>query len=104
MKRNETKKALADKSPAELQTELEALLREQFGLRMQKATQQLTNTPKLKGVRRDIARVRTRLDPKTSKAPGKQGARGKKSMIERTGNAAAAGATAPRRASPDADP
>ena len=57
MKRTEAKKALAGKSPAELKTELEALLKEQFGLRMQKATQQLTNTAKLKQVRRGIARV-----------------------------------------------
>jgi large subunit ribosomal protein L29 len=51
MKRTDTKKALAGKSPAELQTELEALLKEQFGLRMQVATQQLTNTSKLKAWR-----------------------------------------------------
>jgi large subunit ribosomal protein L29 len=62
MKRTDTKKALAGKSPAELQTELEALLKEQFGLRMQVATQQLTNTAKLKDVRRGIARVRTLLE------------------------------------------
>jgi large subunit ribosomal protein L29 len=65
MKRTEAKKALADKSPAELQTELEALLREQFGLRMQAATQQLANPAKLKDVRRGIARVRTLMQEKT---------------------------------------
>jgi large subunit ribosomal protein L29 len=59
MKRTDNRKALAGKNPAELQTELEALLKEQFGLRMQVATQQLTNTSKLKDVRRGIARVRT---------------------------------------------
>jgi len=59
MKRTDNRKALAGKSPAELQTELEALLKEQFGLRMQAATQQLTNTAKLKDVRRGVARVRT---------------------------------------------
>jgi large subunit ribosomal protein L29 len=64
MKRTETKKALAAKSPAELATELTALLKEQFGLRMQKATQQLTNTGKLKQVRRDIARARTLIHQK----------------------------------------
>jgi large subunit ribosomal protein L29 len=61
MKRTDNRKALAAKNPAELQTELEALLKEQFGLRMQVATQQLTNTSKLKDVRRGIARVRTLL-------------------------------------------
>ena len=49
------------KSPAELQKELNELLKAQFGLRMQKATQQLTNTETLYQVRRDIARVRTLL-------------------------------------------
>ena len=61
MKNTEAKKALAGKNATELQTELEALLKEQFGLRMQVATQQLTNTSKLKDVRRGIARVRTLL-------------------------------------------
>ena len=61
MKLNERKRALAGKNAAELQGELEALLKEQFGLRMQRATQQLTNTSKLKDVRRGIARVRTLL-------------------------------------------
>jgi large subunit ribosomal protein L29 len=61
MKLNETKRTLAGKNAAELQTELEALLKAQFGLRMQGATQQLTNTSKLKDVRRGIARVRTLL-------------------------------------------
>jgi large subunit ribosomal protein L29 len=79
MKRTEAKKALAGKTPAELQTELEALLREQFGLRMQVATQQITNTAKLKDVRRGIARVRTlQAQASAGKAPaakGKQGAR-----------------------------
>ncbi len=59
MKRTDTTKALAAKTPEELKTELSALLKEQFGLRMQKATQQLTNTEKLKQVRRSIARART---------------------------------------------
>jgi len=64
MKKAETKKTLTAKSPAELQTELEALLREQFGLRMQAATQQLQDTSKLQTVRRGIARVRTLMSQK----------------------------------------
>ena len=68
MKLNETKRALAGKNAAELQTELEALLKEQFGLRMQRATQQLTNTSKLRDVRRGIARVRTLLGQQTRSA------------------------------------
>jgi large subunit ribosomal protein L29 len=68
MKRIDNTKALAGKTAAELQTELEALLKEQFGLRMQVATQQLTNTSKLKDVRRGIARVRTLLGQKAREA------------------------------------
>jgi large subunit ribosomal protein L29 len=68
MKITEAKKALAAKSPAELRTELDALLKEQFGLRMQKATQQLTNNAKLRDVRRNIARTRTLIHQKTTKA------------------------------------
>jgi large subunit ribosomal protein L29 len=55
---------LRTKDPAQLSKELEELLRAQFGLRMQKATQQLTNSSQLKRVRRDIARVRTILKEK----------------------------------------
>jgi large subunit ribosomal protein L29 len=58
---------LRGKNPEELQKELEALLRAQFGLRMQLATQQLANTSQLKKVRRDIARVRTILKEKAAK-------------------------------------
>ena len=64
MKQTDTNKALAAKSHDELKTELAALLKEQFGLRMQRATQQLTNTEKLKQVRRNIARARTLLHHK----------------------------------------
>jgi large subunit ribosomal protein L29 len=50
---------LRGKDEAQLTKELEDLLKAQFSLRMQKATQQLANTSQLKKVRRDIARVRT---------------------------------------------
>jgi large subunit ribosomal protein L29 len=68
MKVSERRKDLKAKSPDELTTELHALLREQFGLRMQKATQQLSNQSKLPSVRRDIARVRTLLTQKSKTA------------------------------------
>jgi large subunit ribosomal protein L29 len=55
---------LRAKEPAQLSQELEELLRAQFSLRMQKATQQLSNTSQLKKVRRDIARVRTVMKEK----------------------------------------
>ena len=58
---------LREKTGGDLQKELEALLRAQFGLRMQVATQQLTNTSQLKKVRRDIARVRTVMREKAAK-------------------------------------
>jgi len=50
---------LRGKNGDDLKKELESLLRAQFGLRMQVATQQLANTSQLKKVKRDIARVRT---------------------------------------------
>ena len=55
---------LRGKNDDDLKKELESLLRAQFGLRMQLATQQLTNTSQLKKVRRDIARVRTIMNEK----------------------------------------
>ncbi|UXM82371.1 50S ribosomal protein L29 [Shewanella seohaensis] len=56
---------LREKSVEELNAELLGLLREQFNLRMQHATGQLTQTHQLKIVRRNIARVKTII---TSKA------------------------------------
>ena len=44
--------------------ELDAMLREQFNLRMQKATAQLANTANLKKVRRNIACLRTIMNEK----------------------------------------
>ena len=55
---------LRAKDQAALSKELEELLRAQFSLRMQKATQQLTNSSQLRKVRRDIARARTILREK----------------------------------------
>ncbi|AOK28489.1 50S ribosomal protein L29 [Burkholderia singularis] len=57
---------LLQKDQAALNKELADLLKAQFGLRMQLATQQLTNTSQLKKVRRDIARVRTVLTQKAN--------------------------------------
>ncbi|MCE1239839.1 MAG: 50S ribosomal protein L29 [Azonexaceae bacterium] len=55
---------LRTKSADELNTELLELLKAQFGLRMQLATQQLSNTSQMSKVRRDIARVRTLIREK----------------------------------------
>ncbi len=55
---------LRAKDKAQLDQELQELLKAQFSLRMQKATQQLSNSSQIKKVRRDIARVRTILREK----------------------------------------
>ena len=55
---------LRTKSVDELNKELMELLKAQFSLRMQKATQQLGNTATIKATRRDIARAKTILAEK----------------------------------------
>jgi large subunit ribosomal protein L29 len=55
---------LRTKSAEELNKELLDLLKAQFSLRMQLATQQLSNTSQLGKVRRDIARTRTLIREK----------------------------------------
>ena len=50
---------LRAKNDADLQKELLELRKAQFGLRMQVATQQLTNTSQVGKVRKDIARIKT---------------------------------------------
>jgi large subunit ribosomal protein L29 len=59
---------LRQKNAGELRQELEELLKAQFSLRMQFATQQLTNNSQLRKVRRDIARVRTLMKEKAGQA------------------------------------
>jgi large subunit ribosomal protein L29 len=58
---------LRAKSQDELKKELNELLKAQFGLRMQLATQQLSNTSQKRKLRKDIARVRTVLREKAGK-------------------------------------
>lgn len=50
---------LRTKDIAALEKEVSELLKAHFGLRMQKATQQLTNHTQLGNTRRDVARVKT---------------------------------------------
>ncbi|MBI4756049.1 MAG: 50S ribosomal protein L29 [Betaproteobacteria bacterium] len=57
---------LRAKDTSQLNAELLELLKAQFSLRMQMATQQLTDNSQLGKVRRDIARVRTVLRQKAS--------------------------------------
>ncbi|MEQ8858417.1 MAG: 50S ribosomal protein L29 [Pseudomonadales bacterium] len=64
---------LREKSPQELNQELLRLRREQFNLRMQKASGQLGQSHLLGEARRDIARIKTILVEKqlvTEKANG----------------------------------
>jgi large subunit ribosomal protein L29 len=55
---------LRGKDVAALEKEVSDLLKAHFGLRMQKATQQLTNNSQLGNTRRDIARAKTILAEK----------------------------------------
>ena len=59
---------LRAKDVAGLEKEVADLLRAHFGLRMQKATQQLTNHTQLGNTRRDIARAKTILAEKKKEA------------------------------------
>ena len=59
---------LRQKDVAGLQTEVKELQKAHFGLRMQKATQQLNNTTTLRITRRDIARAKTILAAKAKRA------------------------------------
>ncbi|MBB6342529.1 MAG: 50S ribosomal protein L29 [Pseudomonas sp.] len=63
MKANE----LRGKSAQELNEQLLGLLRDQFNLRMQKATGQLGQSHLLSQVKRDIARVKTVLNQQAGK-------------------------------------
>ena len=58
---------LREKTKEELNTLILDLLREQFNLRMQKGTGQISKPSQIKSVRRDIARIKTVL---TEKAAG----------------------------------
>ena len=55
---------------AAIKKELHELLREQFSLRMQRATGQLANNARMRTVRRDIARIRTAMGERKRKGGG----------------------------------
>ncbi len=57
---------LRTKDVAGLTAEVKALQKAHFGLRMQKATQQINNTASVRIARRDIARAKTILVEKQS--------------------------------------
>jgi large subunit ribosomal protein L29 len=59
---------IRDLTPDQIQDELVKAKREQFNLRFQKATGQLTNTSRVRAVRRNIARLKTVEREKAGKA------------------------------------
>lgn len=61
---------LRQKDVAGIEAEVKSLQKAHFGLRMQKATQQLSNTSTLRSTRRDIARAKTILVEKKKAAQG----------------------------------
>ena len=56
---------LREKTPDQLREELASLKKESFNLRFQQATGQLENTARMKGAKRDAARVLTILNEKS---------------------------------------
>ena len=61
---------LRGKDIAALEKEVSDLLKAHFGLRMQKATQQLTNHTQLGNTKRDIARAKTIIAQKKRQQTG----------------------------------
>ena len=61
---------LRSKSATELNNELLERRKEQFNLRMQQATGQITRTDRLKGVRREIAQIKTVLNERKRAGEG----------------------------------
>ncbi|MHC0054315.1 50S ribosomal protein L29 [Actibacterium sp. D379-3] len=59
---------LKEKSPDQLREELANLKKEAFNLRFQQASGALENTARMRGVRRDVARVKTVLNQKAAEA------------------------------------
>ncbi len=55
-------KSVKEMGKAELATELLELRKEQFNLRMQNSTGQMTNTSRFKVIRREIARIKTQIN------------------------------------------
>ena len=67
MKANEIRKL----SGAELETKLMDLKKDLFNLRLQHATNQLTNPGKIADVKKDIARVKTIIREKQTASAGR---------------------------------
>ena len=55
-------KSVKEMGKTELETELIELRKEQFNLRMQNSTGQMTNSSRFKVIRREIARIKTQMN------------------------------------------
>ena len=66
--KNNIVKDLREKSVAELQEELVSAKKELFNLRFQNATNQLSNTSRIKEVRKNIAKIQTVITEKAKVA------------------------------------
>ena len=55
-------KSVKEMGKAELETALLELRKEQFNLRMQSSTGQMTNSSRFKVIRREIARIKTQMN------------------------------------------
>ena len=71
---------LRAKDAAGLEKEISELLKAHFGLRMQKATQQLTNHSQLGKTRRDVARAKTIQAEQKRAAPAAKPAKAAKAV------------------------
>ena len=65
---NKAAAALRAKSVDELKNELVELRKEEFNLRMQRGTGQLSNTARFKQIRREVARIKTILNEQAQSA------------------------------------
>lgn len=76
---------LREKTVPELKEELVRLRREQFNLRMQRASEQLPQTHLLRETRRDIARVNTVMQEKAQQAEAQAERVEETTPVEETG-------------------
>ncbi|MAR20070.1 MAG: 50S ribosomal protein L29 [Rhodobacteraceae bacterium] len=60
-------KELREKTSDQLNEELETLKKEGFNLRFQQATGQVENTARMRQARREVARVKTIINEKSTK-------------------------------------
>jgi len=65
---NKTATDFRTKTSDELETQLEALSKEQFNLRFQRANGQLENTARVRKIRRDIARTKLIISEKRAES------------------------------------